>query len=94
METKTTDGWSRRDFVRGLTLAGTTGLIGFRPKPAHADPPPETTTLRIPEVAVTCVAPQYVAEEFLYTEGFTNVRFLTRQSPCGRGRYYPLIPAH
>lgn len=76
MKSEMTEGWGRRDFVRGLTLAGTAGLIGLRPKPAYADPPPETTTLRIPEFPITCVAPHYVAEELLYAEGFTDVRFL------------------
>jgi hypothetical protein len=50
MASERTQGWSRRDFVRGLTLAGTAELVGLRPGPAHADPPPETTKLRIPEI--------------------------------------------
>jgi NitT/TauT family transport system substrate-binding protein len=47
MNVEWTDGWSRRDFVRGLTLAGTAGVIGLRPGLAYADPPPETTKLRL-----------------------------------------------
>ena len=68
--------WSRRDFVSGLTLAGAAGLIGLRPSPAQAEPPPETTTLRIKEFPVTCTVPHYVAEELLYAEGFSDVRII------------------
>jgi NitT/TauT family transport system substrate-binding protein len=70
------EGWSRRDFVRGVTLAGTAELVGLRPKPADADPPRETTKLRLFENPVTCLVPQYVAQELLHSEGFTDVQYL------------------
>ena len=41
------ESWSRRRFVSGLTLAGTAGLAGVRPAPGAAEPPPETTRLRL-----------------------------------------------
>src|SRR5207244_3513061 len=47
-----------------------------RPGPADAEPPPETTKLRLFEVPITCLAPQYMAQELLYSEGFTDVRYL------------------
>jgi NitT/TauT family transport system substrate-binding protein len=60
-----------------MTLAGTAGLIGLRPGRADAEPPPETTTLRLFESPYpSCVAPMYVAEELLYSEGFTSVRYV------------------
>ena len=34
----------RREFLRGLGAAGAVGLLGVRPGPAAAEPPPETTT--------------------------------------------------
>ena len=40
------EGMSRREFLSGLTLAGTTGFLGLHPRPAAADLPPETTRLR------------------------------------------------
>jgi NitT/TauT family transport system substrate-binding protein len=40
------EGWTRRCFLGGLTLAGTAGLVGLRPARVRAEPPPETTTLR------------------------------------------------
>jgi len=69
--------WCRRDFVKGLgALAGSAGLLGFDPRPAAAEPPPETTKLRLFQSPVTCVAPQYVAEGLLHGEGFTDVRYV------------------
>jgi NitT/TauT family transport system substrate-binding protein len=65
--------WSRREFVGGLTLAASAGL-GMRPESAAAEPPPETTKLRLlKEKGRTCWAPQYVAEDLLRAEGFTDV---------------------
>ena len=68
--------WSRREFVAGLTLAGMAGLVGVRPDPAVAEPPPETTTLRLPRVGSICRAPVFLAEEFLPGEGFSNVQYV------------------
>ena len=38
--------WSRRQFVGGLTLAGTASLLALRPEDVAAEPPPETTRVR------------------------------------------------
>jgi NitT/TauT family transport system substrate-binding protein len=70
---------TRREFVSGLTLAGTAGLLGVRPETAGAEPPPETTTLRIAEGRPgICIAPQYVAADLLRGEGFTDVQYLSK----------------
>jgi NitT/TauT family transport system substrate-binding protein len=71
-------GWTRRRFLGGLTVAGTAGLLGLPPRPVAADPPPETTTLRLREFAAMCTAPQYVAEELLRGEGFTDVQYVRK----------------
>ncbi len=69
-------GWSRREFVGGLTLVASAGL-GMRPERAAAEPPPETTKLRLlKEKGRTCWAPQYVAEDLLRAEGFTDVTYV------------------
>jgi NitT/TauT family transport system substrate-binding protein len=68
--------FSRRQFLGGVTLAGTAGLLGWHSRRAAAEPPPETTTLRLLEIPASCVAPQYIAEELLKAEGFTDVRYL------------------
>jgi NitT/TauT family transport system substrate-binding protein len=70
-------GVSRREFLSGLILAGTTGLLGLRPGPVVAEPPPETTKLRLlKETGRICWAPQYVAEDLLRAEGFTEVTYV------------------
>ena len=38
--------------------------------------PPETTTVRIAKIAGICIAPQYVADELLRAEGFTDIRYV------------------
>jgi NitT/TauT family transport system substrate-binding protein len=70
------EGWTRRRFLGGLTLAGTAGLLSLHARPVTAEPPPETTKLTLVQVTGLCVAPQYVAEELLAGEGFTDVRYL------------------
>ena len=33
----------------------------------------ETTTVRLPRIPATCLAPQYIAEQLLRADGFTDV---------------------
>src|SRR5262249_34262272 len=42
------------------------------------EPPPETPKLRLLWSPVICLAPQYVAEELLRTEGFTEVAYVNQ----------------
>ena len=67
---------TRRDLLRGI--AATTAATTFgRPRPAGAEPPPETTKLRLAQLSGICVAPQYVASELLKLEGFKDVQYVT-----------------
>ena len=66
---------SRRQFLGGVTLAGTAGLLGVRPGLVAADPPPETTRLAIIHAGI-CFAPQHVAEALLRTEGFSDITYV------------------
>jgi NitT/TauT family transport system substrate-binding protein len=75
--------WSRREFLCGLTLAGTAGLLGVHPRPVAAEPPPETTRIRVHHSLSLCLAPQYVAEELLRGEGFTEVQYVRPEGPGG-----------
>ena len=68
--------FSRRRFLAGVTLAGTAGLLGLRPRPIAAEPPPETTKIRLIKISGICIAPQYVVEELLQSEGFTEVQYV------------------
>src|SRR5262245_16962648 len=58
----------------GLTLTGMAGLLGLHPRPGAAEPPPEPTRLRLARTPSICIAPYYVAKEFLLAEGFTDVQ--------------------
>ena len=79
MSNQRAEGWSRREFLSGLTLAGAAGLLGLRPGRVAAEPPPETTTIRLVDTPGICIAPQYVAEDFLKDEGFTDVQYLKKK---------------
>src|SRR5215475_7059794 len=67
---------SRRMFLGGLTLLGTTGVLDLSPRSVAAEPSPETTRLRLPMTPGICNAPQYVAAELLSLEGFTEVQYV------------------
>jgi NitT/TauT family transport system substrate-binding protein len=57
---------------------GGASLFGL-PRLAVAEPPPETTTIRIVnwgDLGFVCLAPQWVAQELLRLEGFTNIRYV------------------
>jgi NitT/TauT family transport system substrate-binding protein len=75
------EGWTRRRFLGGLTLAGTAGLLSLHPRPVAAEPPPETTRIRLVRIPSICQAPSYVAEELLRSEGFTEVHYLKKAGP-------------
>src|SRR6266852_959478 len=75
MNTQPVRPFNRRRFLHGLTLAGTAGLLGWHPMSVAAAPPPETTTLRLTKEPYVCLAPQYVAEDLLRAEGFTDIRY-------------------
>jgi NitT/TauT family transport system substrate-binding protein len=76
---------SRRDFLTALSAVGAVGTLGAR-SPLANDGPLETTTIRIQREALDnpiCLAPEFVAEEQLYAEGFTEVRYVvTRNGPA------------
>jgi NitT/TauT family transport system substrate-binding protein len=78
--------WDRREFVKGVAaLAGSAGLLGYDMKPASAEPPPETTKIRLVVNGAICLAPQYMAEELLRLEGFSHVEYV----PHGEGESDP-----
>jgi NitT/TauT family transport system substrate-binding protein len=82
----------RRRFVTGLAAAATAGLIGT-PRGVAAEPPLETTTVRLGRIPASCDAPIYAADELLRAEGFTDVRFVSttpgraRIEALGRGEF-------
>jgi NitT/TauT family transport system substrate-binding protein len=71
--------FGRRRFLRGLSLAATAGLL-CAPRRSHAEPPPETTRIRLVRITGICVAPQYVADDLLRAEGFTDIEYVPATS--------------
>ena len=68
---------NRRRFLAALSSAGATGLLGISNSTAQ-EAPPETTTIRLVKNAGICIAPQYVADNLLRAEGFTDVQHMVR----------------
>jgi NitT/TauT family transport system substrate-binding protein len=67
---------SRREFLKQIGLAGSAVLLGSRSTLLGAEAPPETTRIRIPQVPSTCRSPEWIAEELLRAEGFTDIQYL------------------
>jgi NitT/TauT family transport system substrate-binding protein len=70
------DGWTRREFLTTTALAGSGAFLGLRSESFAAEPPPETTKLRLAQSTSTCQAALYVAGELLRTEGFIDVTYV------------------
>jgi NitT/TauT family transport system substrate-binding protein len=70
---------SRRDFLGMASGAATAGLVGVSVARA-AEPPPETTRIRLLRIPSTCHTPQYLAEDLLRSEGFSHVEYVSRAS--------------
>ena len=66
---------SRRDFFTTLSAAGAASVLRTRRSLAD-EGPPEVTTIRVGYDANMCVAPQYIAEDLLRADGFTDIRYL------------------
>jgi NitT/TauT family transport system substrate-binding protein len=68
---------SRREFLTTAALAGTGALLGFPSESIAAEPPPETTRIKLAYHSRSlCHAPLYVAEDSLRGEGFTDVQYV------------------
>jgi NitT/TauT family transport system substrate-binding protein len=65
---------TRRRFLTTLSLAGMASLLRAPEAPA-AEGPLETTSVRFMQTPSLCHAPQFVAEELLRAEGFTEIRY-------------------
>jgi NitT/TauT family transport system substrate-binding protein len=66
---------TRRRFLTTLSLAGAAGLV-HPPRGQAEEGALETTTVRLPKIFSICVAPQYVADDLLRAEGFTDIRYV------------------
>ena len=66
---------NRRCFLAGLSSVAAAGLVDA-PKVLSEEEPLETTRIRLYDWTGLCIAPQFVAEELLKGEGFTDVQYL------------------
>jgi NitT/TauT family transport system substrate-binding protein len=78
MSTRQDDSWSRRQFLSTAALAGAGAILGLRSEALAAEPPPETKKIRLIQIPGICLAPMYVAEDLLRSEGFTDVQYVKK----------------
>jgi NitT/TauT family transport system substrate-binding protein len=71
----------RRELLRGAVAAGAAATLAGRSRTADAEPPPETTRVTLLQTASMCQAPQYIAEDLLRGEGFTDVQYIRKDGP-------------
>ena len=86
---------SRRQFLTALLSGAAAPSLGSAallraPQSSAAEPPPETTAVRLFKSENLCVPPQFVAEELLRAEGFTEIGYLgvpsgTQEHAMARG---------
>src|SRR5271156_5462671 len=66
---------TRRRFLTTLSLAGAAGFLHAPPAMA-AEGPLETTAVRFMRTPSICHAPQFIVEDLLRAEGFTEIRYV------------------
>jgi NitT/TauT family transport system substrate-binding protein len=83
---------SRRRFLTAMAFGSIASNLQSRQAPAAAERTLETTTVRLAKIPAICFAPQYVCDELLRAEGFTDIRYIdadfaTLPEDLGRGRF-------
>jgi NitT/TauT family transport system substrate-binding protein len=66
---------SRREFLASVSALGIAGPLLSRDSVA-AEPPLETTAIRLVRPSGICVAPIYIAKELLRAEGFADISYV------------------
>jgi NitT/TauT family transport system substrate-binding protein len=67
---------NRREFLGSTLLTALATATGVPRAASAAEPPPETTKLRLLKTGSICWAPQYIADDLLRGEGFTEVTYV------------------
>ena len=75
MRHKSGEGYSRRMFLAKTSAWGAASLLGLRTAVA-AEPPPEVKKIRLVHAPAICLSPQYLAEELLRLEGFSEIQYV------------------
>ena len=66
---------ARRDFLAQAAALAGTALLPFS-NSARAEAPPEVNKIRLVHTPGICLSPQYLAEEFLRLEGFSEIEYV------------------
>jgi NitT/TauT family transport system substrate-binding protein len=74
---------TRRTLLGCFATTGGAVLLAKPPWTGATDTPPETTRLRIAEIPSSCRSPEWMAEELLRAEGFTDVQYVRKQGTQG-----------
>jgi NitT/TauT family transport system substrate-binding protein len=77
MDASRIHGLSRRAFLARTSGIGAAALLGV-PRIAEAESAPETTKIRFAYTPSICLVPEFLAEEMLRLEGFTEVEYVKR----------------
>jgi NitT/TauT family transport system substrate-binding protein len=72
-------GFDRRTFLANASALSAASLLAV-PRAVAAEPPPETRQIRLVHAPAICLAPQYLAEELLRLEGFSEVSYVEIKS--------------
>jgi len=72
---------TRRRFLGDAALVGAAGILLPRRRVWAVEPTLETTTVRLEKSAALCIAPQYLVEELLRADGFTDIRYIEGSPP-------------
>jgi NitT/TauT family transport system substrate-binding protein len=67
--------FDRRKFLGHTATLGFASLFGVH-RLASAQPPPEVSRIRLVHAPAICLSPQYVAEDLLRAEGFSQVEYV------------------
>ena len=67
--------FDRRKFLGHTATLGFASLLGMH-RLASAEPPPEVSRIRLVHAPAICLSPQYVAEDLLRAEGFSQVEYV------------------
>jgi NitT/TauT family transport system substrate-binding protein len=68
-------GLSRCTFIANASALSAAALLGVS-RLAAAEPPPEVKKIRLVHAPAICLSPQYLAEELLRMEGFSEIEYV------------------
>jgi len=71
---------SRRYFLTTAAGVAAAGLVGA-PRALAREGAPETNSVTLAKTPALCTAPQFIAEELLRAEGFTEIRYVETIAP-------------